>query len=124
MTFKIGTRNIGNNEKPYCIAEVGINHNGSLEQALKMIQVAKEAGSDAIKFQTFKASEFCGENQEFTYMSQGKVVVESMLKMFQRHEFNKGQWSEIKKECDRQSITFLSTPQNYSDLKLLLDLNI
>ena len=59
VPFSINGREIGINNPPYCIAEVGINHNGSLDQAKKMIEVAKQAGADAVKFQTFKADEFC-----------------------------------------------------------------
>nr|MDC2855937.1 N-acetylneuraminate synthase family protein [Ningiella sp. W23] len=90
-----------------------------------MILAAKGAGCDAVKFQTFKASEFCGDPQQmFTYTSQGKEVTESMLSMFSRYEFTKEQWQELKKYCDENSICFLSTPQNVSDLELLLSIGI
>jgi N,N'-diacetyllegionaminate synthase len=124
MLFKIGDRKIGQDYPPYCIAEVGINHNGNIERAFEMITVAKKSGADAVKFQTFHAAEFCGESQKFTYKSQGKTVTESMLKMFQRYEFSREQWFELKKECDRQLITFMSTPQNRTDLDLLLEIGI
>jgi N,N'-diacetyllegionaminate synthase len=124
MSFNIGARKIGPDEAPYCIAEVGINHNGILDRAFQMIEIAKESGADAVKFQTFRAIEFCGDVQTFTYMSQGKTVTESMLEMFRRYEFKKEQWFEIKKECDRQDITFMSTPQNRTDLDLLLEIGI
>jgi N,N'-diacetyllegionaminate synthase len=111
--------------KPYCIAEVGINHNGSLKQAIKMIDVAKNSGADAVKFQTFKADEFCGDpNQTFTYQSQGKTVTEPMINMFKRNEMSMSDWFSIKAYCDKIDITFLSTPQNLSDLKLLSKVGI
>ncbi len=53
--FEIAGRSIGPNDPPYCIAEVGINHNGDLALAKRMIEAAKTAGADAVKFQTFKA---------------------------------------------------------------------
>jgi N,N'-diacetyllegionaminate synthase len=124
MEFIIGNKKIGPQEQPYCIAEVGINHNGNLDYAFQMIKVAKESGADAVKFQTFKASEFCGSQQKFSYKSQGKLVTESMLEMFKRYEFTKNQWFEIKKECDRQLITFISSPQNRSDLDILLEVGV
>ena len=124
MTFKIGNRIIDSNETPYCIEEVGINHNVEIDRAFKMIKVAKDSGADAVKFQTFRAAEFCGESQQFSYQSQGKAVTESMLEMFHRYEFTREQWFEIKKECDKQSITFMSTPQNQTDLDLLLEIGI
>ena len=97
MTFKIGDRKIGLDEPPFCIAEVGINHNGDIDRAFKMIEVAKNSGANAVKFQTFSATEFCGEQQQFTYQSQGNTVTESMLEMFQRHEFTREQWFSLKK---------------------------
>ena len=124
MTFKIGDRVIGEDEPPYCIAEVGINHNGDLDKALQMVQVAKESGADAVKFQTFRAAEFCGKDQQFTYQSKGEKVTESMLEMFKRYEFNEKQWRILKAECDRKDIVFMSTPQNRTDLDLLLKIGI
>jgi N,N'-diacetyllegionaminate synthase len=124
-SLQIGGRNIGHDHPPYCIAEVGINHNGDLELAKRMIEAAKAAGADAVKFQTFKAEEFCGDaNQTFTYQSQGKSVTESMLAMFQRYEFPPATWQEIKAHCDAVGITFFSTPQNNSDLDLLMEIGV
>ncbi len=123
--FTIAGHSIGPNDPPYCIAEVGINHNGDITLAKRMIEVAKEAGADAVKFQTFKAEEFCGDPaQMFTYQSQGQTVTESMLAMFQRYEFAPGQWREIRGHCDAVGITFFSTPQNRPDLDLLLSIGV
>jgi N,N'-diacetyllegionaminate synthase len=121
----IGDRPIGPGHPPFVIAEVGINHNGEMAKAIEMIRVAKAAGADAVKFQTFKALEFVGDpHQLFTYRSQGAEVTESMLAMFQRYELPRQAWYEIKAECVRQSITFISTPQNRSDLELLVDVGV
>jgi sialic acid synthase SpsE len=114
-----------NDKPPFIIAEAGINHNGELEKAYQMIEVAKNAGADCIKFQTFKADEFVGDpDQTYTYLSQGKEITESMLEMFKRYEFKKNDWSLIKKKCDEVGIVFLSTPQNRSDLDILLEIGI
>jgi N,N'-diacetyllegionaminate synthase len=123
--LKIKNNIISEKFKPYCIAEVGINHNGNLLRALKMIDVAKEAGADAVKFQTFKAEELCSDNKQmFTYKSQGNNVTESMLKMFKRYELNTSELKEIKKYSEKKKITFFSTPQNLSDLKILKKIGI
>lgn len=107
------------------MAEAGINHNGSLDTALKMIETAKEAGADAVKFQTFKAEEFISDpNLTFTYQSAGASVTESMLEMFRRYELKPEDWAAIKKRCDGAGILFLSTPQNRSDLDVLLDVGV
>ena len=61
---------IENNRAPYIILEAGINHNGDINIAKKMISVAKAVGASAIKFQTFKADEFVGDPELlFTYSS-------------------------------------------------------
>ncbi|MCF6153184.1 MAG: N-acetylneuraminate synthase [Candidatus Kuenenia stuttgartiensis] len=126
MKIKIGNKKcIGDGCPPFIIAEAGINHNGDIEKAYAMISVAKEAGADAVKFQTFKAEEFIGDPEMvFTYKSQGKEVTESMLEMFRRCEFGRDVWFLLKKRCDDESIMFLSTPQNRSDLDLLLEVGI
>lgn len=123
--FTIGHTLIGPATEPYVIAEVGINHNGNIETALAMIDAAKSAGADAVKFQTFRAEEFCGDpNQQFTYTSAGKKKTESMLEMFKRMELGRDDWKRIKSYADKVGITFFSTPQNFSDLELLLPLGI
>lgn len=124
-TITIDSRLVGTGQPPYVIAEVGINHNGDLGAALRMIEVAKDAGADAIKFQTFKAAEFVSDrNQMFTYTSQGKTVTEPMLDMFRRYEMSVEDWRAIRRHCDSAGITFLSTPQNRSDLDVLLDVGV
>jgi len=121
----IGNKKISRNSQPYIVAEAGINHNGEIEKAFEMIKVAQESGADAIKFQTFKAEEFVNDpNQTYTYISQGKEITESMLEMFKRYEFNENDWIQIRNKCNEEGITFLSTPQNQSDLELLMRLGI
>lgn len=120
-----GDREIGIGCQPFVVAEVGINHNGELDKAIEMIHVAKEAGCDAVKFQTFRAREFVNDlSQMFTYLSQGKKVTEPMLAMFQRYEFSEKIWAELKSECDSVGIHFFSTPQNPSDLDILLQVGV
>lgn len=123
--IKIADHGIGLQHKPFTIAEAGINHNGDLSTAIAMIGTARRAGADAIKFQTFKADEFVGDpGQTYTYRSQGRSVTESMLEMFRRCELPRDAWFALKAECDRQNIIFLSTPQNRTDLDLLLEIGV
>lgn len=123
--IKIGNRIIGEGYPPFVIAEAGINHNGEIEKAHAMIKAAKEVGADAVKFQTFKAEEFISDsNLTYTYKFQGQEITESMLEMFKRCEFKRNEWFLIKKRCDEEGIMFLSTPQNCSDLDLLLEVGI
>ena len=123
--IKIKNHIIAKGKPPFVIAEAGINHNGDIKNALKMIDVAKKSAVNAIKFQTFKASELISDhNQKYTYKSQEKQVTESMYDMFKRYELDKDDWKKIKKQCDEKKIIFLSTPQNKTDLDLLLDIGI
>lgn len=125
MEIRIGQKVISKNGAPFIIAEAGVNHNGSIDIAKKMISTAKSCGADAIKFQTFKANELIVDKAiTYTYKSQGKEVTESMHEMFLRYEFTREEWIEIKSECKKNDIIFFSTPQNKSDLDLLLDIGI
>jgi len=124
-SISINNINIGAEYPPFIIAETGINHNGKIDIAYQMIEIAKKSGANAVKFQTFIAKEFVGDStQPYTYKSQGKEVTEPMLDMFKRCEFSREQWYLIKKKCDDLGIMFLSTPQNKSDLDLLLDIGV
>jgi N,N'-diacetyllegionaminate synthase len=123
--IKIGNREIGKFKLPYTVVEAGLNHNGEIETAFKMIDVTKKSGADAIKFQTFKATEFISDpNSTLTYKSQGREVTESQLEFFKRMEFSREDWEKIKRKCDETKITFLSSAQNKTDLDLLLELGV
>ena len=123
--IQIGSFKIGLGNPPFIVAEAGINHNGEIGNAIKMIEVAKKAQVSAIKFQTFKSEEFVGNKDlQYTYRSQGKEVTESMLELHRRCEFSREEWFKIKKKCDEEKILFLSTAQNKSDLDLLLEIGI
>ncbi len=89
------------------VAEVGVNHNGSLDRAVEMIGVAKEAGCTHVKFGTFKADEFC-------------ALDDPLYAMFKSCELPDIAWKVLKREAESVGIGFFSTPQNETDLALLL----
>lgn len=124
-TFKIGDKIVGEGYEPYIIAEVGINHNGNVNIAKQMIDVAKTVNVDAVKFQTFYAEDFISDRElTYTYKSQGKEVTESMFDMFKRVEFTRDEWHEIKTYCDSVGIEFLSTPATVDDANMLVDMGV
>lgn len=121
--IKIGNKWVGEGEPCFIIAEAGINHNGDINLAKKMIDAVKKAGADCIKFQTFKAREFISDpNLTYTYKSQGKEITESQLEMFKRYEFSKEEWKEIIGYCNKKKVIFSTTAQNPSDLDFILSL--
>lgn len=116
---------IGENALPFIIAEAGINHNGDVNLAKKMILEAKKAGVDAVKFQTFYAKDFIQDRTvTYTYKSNGVEITEPIIDMFERCEFTADQWKELKEFCDEEKILFLSTPGNVSDLELLMSIDV
>ena len=122
---KIGKYSIGPEFSPFIIGEAGINHNGEIDKAFKMIELAKKSGLDAIKFQTFRASEFIGDaTLTHTYFSQGKKITESQLELFTRCELSREEFFKIKEKCAEEKIMFLSTPEDRSDLDLLIEIGV
>jgi len=118
--IKLGNKCVGDGEPCFIIAEVGINHNGDVEIAKRMVDAAKNAGVDCVKFQTFKANEFVGDPKlTYTYKSQGRTVTETQIEMFERYEFSKKEWEEIIKYCRKKNIIFSTTAQNPSDLDFI-----
>lgn len=103
--------------EPYLIAEVGLNHAGDLGNALKAVEVAKAVGCSAIKFQTYRADEFCDPSVSYSYSSGGTQVTEPMIEMFRRYELEDDAWQQCVSYARTLEIDFLTTPQNASDLR-------
>lgn len=107
----IGGKKVGYNQKCYIIAEAGVNHNGRLDLALKMIDAAKRAGADAVKFQTFKAGQVVipkGRMAKYQRENIGKT--KSQLEMLKKLELNEKFYKPIINLCKKRKITFISTP--------------
>lgn len=118
--MRIGDRELTESSPAYVIAEVGINHNGEVPRAHRMIDLAAECGADCVKFQTFHAAQFCGDPQEpFTYKSQGQSVTESMLEMFRRVELPDDVWPKLAEHSRERGLDFMTTPQDWSDFELV-----
>lgn len=116
---------IGPNCPTFVIAEVGINHNGSLELAKKLIDKAKESGASAVKFQNFLADEFIlDKDLSYRYLSQGKWITESQYEMFKRYELSLEMLDAIKHHADEQDIMFFSTPSSLAGLQVVKDLQV
>ena len=120
--IKVGNKLIGKGAPCFIAAEIGINHNGDMDLACKMIDAAKEAGADAIKFQNYKTEDFV-LNKELTYdyISGGKKVTETQFDMFKRYELTREQLKFLKAYSDKVGLTFFSTPTGEDGIQDLLD---
>jgi N,N'-diacetyllegionaminate synthase len=109
----------------FIIAEAGVNHNGSLTLAKKLIDVAVEAHADAVKFQTFKAENVLAKNaQKAEYQKETTDVKESQFEMIKRLELDVGMHKELITYCNSKNIMFLSTPFDHESVELLNDLKL
>lgn len=111
MRIAIANKIISKNSAPFVIAEAGVNHNGRLDLALKMVDVAAEAGADAIKFQTFRAQDLATKTAKMAaYQKRNTGKRESQLAMLKRIELKESFYEPIVKRCQKKKILFLSTP--------------
>jgi len=104
--FEIRGRRIGSNHPPFVIAEVGINHEGSVEKALRLVDAAKEAGADCVKFQChITEAEMIPTN-----MKPGNISDERLWDIIKRCELTEEEERKVKELCEAVGIQYLSTP--------------
>ncbi|MBL1241823.1 MAG: N-acetylneuraminate synthase [OCS116 cluster bacterium] len=111
----------------FIIAEAGVNHNGSLDLAKQLIDVAALAGVDAVKFQTFKAENLVSKNaQKAEYQKQTTDGEETQFEMIKKLELDVAAHDELIAYCATKNIMFLSTPFDLDSISLLdkLGMNI
>lgn len=112
-------------DKVFVIAEAGVNHNGSLAIAKRLIDVASKAGADAIKFQTFKAERMvCRDAAKAKYQINNTDNADSQYQMLQKLELSLQMHKELMWYCKEKNILFLSTPFDRESIRLLVDLDI
>jgi len=106
--------------KTFIIAEAGVNHNGSLDLAKQLVDVAMEAGADAVKFQTFKADKLVSKGaQKADYQKQTTSAEESQYEMIKKLELDENAHRELIRYCKEKQIMFLSTPFDHDSIELL-----
>ena len=102
------------------IAEAGVNHNGSLDRALGLVDAAAAAGADVVKFQTFRAASLASrEAPKAAYQKRSTGQDESQLEMLQRLELGEAEHGRLIEACGARGIEFLSTPFDLDSLGLL-----
>lgn len=107
------------------IAEAGVNHNGSIELAKEMVDVAKRAGVDYIKFQTFNPEKLVSRYaQKAKYQEETTGADESQLNMLRKLTLSNEQFVELKCYCEEKQIGFISTPFDLDSIDFLEELDM
>ncbi len=121
--IRVGKQKIGEKHPCFIIAEAGVNHNGSLEIAKKLVDVAKISGADAVKFQTFKSEDVVtrnAESAEYAKKNLGKNL--KQIDMMKSLELKYNDFTDLKRYCDKKNIIFLSTPHSFDAIDFLDEL--
>ena len=107
------------------IAEAGVNHNGDMERAIQLIDVAAQSGADVVKFQTFNAKKLVTATaRKAAYQLRATDTQESQLDMLRRLELSRSQHVELINHCKKRGIEFLSTPFDADSIQMLVELGL
>ena len=113
------------NKRTFIIAEAGVNHNGSIKKALKLIDFAKKSGADAIKFQTFKAENLVTDYApKAEYQKYKSVKKETQFQMLKKLELTDEMHKVCFKECKKKKIIFISSAFDIESLEYLKKFNL
>ncbi len=116
----VGGRTVGEGAPCFVIAEAGVNHNGSVETACRLVDAAREAAADAVKFQTFIADQLATPDApKAEYQRETTGAGQSQLEMLRSLELSEAAHQEILAHCRRRGILFLSTPFDEASADLL-----
>lgn len=120
IRVKIVDRNIGDGEPCFIIAEAGVNHNGDINLAKKLIDTAKDAGADAVKFQTFKAEGVVTKDASIADYAKKNIGKDlKQIDMIKGFELKYEDFEVLKEYCDKKEIMFLSTPHSFDAIDFL-----
>lgn len=123
--FKVASKIISENSPVFIIAEAGVNHNGDINKAKELIDVAASAGVDAVKFQAFKTENLILKDvKKAPYQQKTTDSKESQFEMLKSLEINQNQNRELIKYCNNKNIIFLSTPFDEDSIDELVELEL
>lgn len=118
--IKIKEKVLGNGNPCFIIAEGGVNHNGYINLAKKMVDKAVEAGADAIKFQTFKSEKLVTKYAAMAkYQKDNMGIEDSQFSMLKKLELSYDEFADLKEYCDMKGIIFMSTPFDFESADFL-----
>ena len=122
---EIGHHSVGPGSPCFIIAEAGVNHNGDVESARRLVDVAVEAGADAVKFQTFHAGKLASiDAPKAEYQLQTTPDAESQLEMLRGLELSPQAHRELQAYCAERGVLFMSTPFDNESADLLDELKV
>lgn len=122
INFEVQGRSFGY-LNPYLIAEIGVNHEGSLDRAKRMIDQVARGGGHAAKFQTYKAATLAAKNTSPAYWDQTKEPTSSQFELFQRWDnFGEDEYAALAQHCKDNGIDFMSTPFDLDAVDMLTPL--
>lgn len=123
--IKIGSRTIGDGSPVFIIAEAGVNHNGSLEIAQRLVEEAANCGADCVKFQTFKAERVVTQKApKAKYQLETTDRTESQIDMLRKIELKPEHHVKLKKYAEKLGMIFLSTPYSFEDVDFLESIGV
>lgn len=124
-TIKIGQKVIGHNQPCYIIAEAGVNHGGDISMAKQLVDIAAEAGADAVKFQAFRTEALIIDSVEKApYQQNTTSKEESQSDMLRKLELQHQQYIELMSYCKDKGIQFLITPFDEKSLEELESIGV
>jgi len=122
--FCIGEKFIGKTNPIFIIAEIGVNHNGDIDIAKKLIDVAFEADADAVKFQTFFTEDHISREAPVAEYQNKSSSIKTQFELVKKLELKKDDFLNLKKYAEGLGLIFLSTPFDFKSVDLLMDLDI
>ena len=124
-TFRIGERVVGEKQPCFVIAEAGVNHDGDVEVAHRLVDVAADAGADAVKFQTFETDALITTDApKAAYQIETTGGAESQHAMLKKLELPRDAHARLKAHCEQRGMVFLSTPFDPPSLDFLAALGV
>lgn len=124
ITVDIGERTVGAGQRTLMIAEAGVNHNGDPDAALRMVDVAADAGADAVKFQMFCASELTTPEAVSAQYQMKNGVATSQRELLSSLELDEAAFAQIRARCVQRGIMFLATPFGPKEVQRLVAIGV
>ncbi len=123
--FTINKKKLSKKSKPFFVAEIGINFNGSLEIAKQNILMAKKCGADSVKFQYYKTDDFLSDkNLKLKFRVKKKIIVKTQFEIFKKNELSFTNLKTLKNYADKINIDFHATPTNERGVDELIDIGV